>query len=152
MMKPIGWKEFKNFLCCGYEVSDKNGQESLNQHDFTKLTFLHWPGNQPRLALNSFQPIGFIITGIYVFIKVMGPIGQFGLFMKPKFKTIPCHLAKVQGYDTRFIQSITQTRLVLTWTKLGATDYFDTCIIMIMTCSAHSGLLLKPMKLIELTD
>ena len=37
------------------------------------------------------------------------------------------------------------------WTKLGATDYFDTCIIMIMKGSAHGGLLLKPMKLIELT-
>ena len=33
-----------------------------------------------------------------------------------------------QGYDIWFIWNITQTRLVLMWTKHRTTDYFDTCI------------------------
>ena len=58
----------------------------------------------------------------------------------------------VQGYDTRFMWSITQTRLVLTWTKLRITDYFDSFIIMIKKCSAQHSHLLTPIKLIELLD
>ena len=52
----------------------------------------------------------------------------------------------------RFIWSITPTRLVLTWSKLGSTDYFDTFIVMIKKCSAQCGCLLTPVTLIGLTD
>ena len=58
----------------------------------------------------------------------------------------------LQGYETWFIWSITQTRLVLTWTNHRTTDYFDTFTIMITKCSAHHGLLVTPIKSIELTD
>ena len=59
---------------------------------------------------------------------------------------------KLKVEDTRFIGSITPTRLVLTWSKLSTTDYFDTFIIMIKKCSAQHGCLLTPVTLIELID
>ena len=61
-------------------------------------------------------------------------------------------IAVIQGYDTRFTWSFTSTRLVLTWSKLSTTDYFDTFIIMIKKCSAQHGFLLTPVTLIGLRD